>query len=101
MRREDMRKQYIHGKVNLAQINPNVEIFFDIPGWPGYKISNMKNVYSEKSGRILKQYQTYPGKPQRHVKIRDFDGKIWLSSVQKLFWKTFYKPRDIEKLRKS
>lgn len=100
MRREDMRKQYVNGKVNLLYLNPRVEIFYDIPGWPRYKISNMKNVWSEEAHRVLKQYAPRPDKPQRYVRIRDFRGKIWYMNVQKLFWKTFYVPRELEKLRK-
>ena len=96
MRKTAKRNKIVNGKINLAWINPDIEIFFDIPGWPGYKISNKKNVWSEKSHRELKQYKSYKGKPQKHVFLTDFRGKTSSQNVQKLFWRTFYMPRFIE-----
>ena len=98
MRNSTKRNKVVGGRVNLAWVNPTIEIFYDIPGWPGYKISNMKNVWSEKSNKVLKQYQTYPGKPQMHVFLSDAYGKSAPQNVQKLFWKTFYRPKFLEKM---
>jgi len=92
-RRSHRLEKVVNGKVNMLYVPKSPETFYDIPGWPGYRISQYKNVFSEKSHRFLKQYQTHRGKPQKHVFLRGFNGKLCAENVQKLFWKTFYVPR--------
>lgn len=98
MRWEDKRKKEVNGKVNLLYaLNYTTEVFYDIPGWPGYRISPKKNVWSVKANKIMKQYQTHRGHPQKHVVLTDEWGRPSNQNVQKLFWKTFYKPRFLAK----
>ena len=84
------KTEYVGGKPNLMWINPNMDVYFDIPGWPGYMISNRHNVYNKKTEQNVKCYETYPGKPQRHVFLVDEYGKRHKMDVSRLFRKTFY-----------
>ena len=91
-----MDKMY-EGKFNLVHVPESPEIFYDIPGWPGYKISRFKNVYSEKGRCVLKQYQSFRAKPQKHVILINKYGQKVKVNITKLFWKTFYMPDFLRK----